>query len=258
MLKNERLQRILEWVNKRGLITVHEIVAELDVSDMTVRRDLDELEKAGKLIRVHGGAQSIENNQNYEKSNTEKLTQQMAEKEEIADLALPLIQDNETIFFGPGTTLECLARKVLDRNLRIITNSLPVFNILMTSPTIDVILIGGKYRDITGSFIGSLANQSIKSIKCSKVFVSANAIYKDLISTYSETEGKTQQLSIDSAIDKYLLADHTKFGKYDFYPFYSTSRFDKILSDSGLPDDVKEMYSNYTEIVTPQTPTDDD
>lgn len=252
MLKNERLQRILEWVNKKGLITVHEIVAELDVSDMTVRRDLDELEKAGKLIRVHGGAQSIENNQNYEKTNTEKLTQQIKEKEEIADLALPLIQDNETIFFGPGTTLECLARKVLDRNLRIITNSLPVFNILVTSPSIDVVLIGGKYRDITGSFIGSLADQSIKSIKCSKVFVSANAIYKDLISTYSETEGKTQQLSIDSAIDKYLLVDHTKFGKYDFYPFYSTSRFDKIITDSGISDEVKALYSTYTEIVSPE------
>lgn len=258
MLKNERLQRILEWVNKKGLITVHEIVAELDVSDMTVRRDLDELEKSGKLIRVHGGAQSIENNQNYEKSNTEKLTQQIKEKEEIARLALPLIQDNETIFFGPGTTIECLAKLVLDRNLRIITNSLPVFNILVTSSTIDVILIGGKYRDITGSFIGSLADQSIQSVKCSKVFVSANAIYKDLISTYSETEGKTQQLSIDSAIDKYLLVDHTKFGKYDFYPFYSTSRFDKIISDSGLSEEVRAFYSNYTEILVPEaSPAED-
>lgn len=252
MLKNERLQRILERVNQQGLITVQDIVAELSVSDMTVRRDLDELEKAGKLIRVHGGAQSIENNDNYEKSNTEKLTQQMKEKEEIAELALQFIQDGETIFIGPGTTLECLSRRLLDRNLRIITNSLPVFNILITGSNLDVILIGGKYREITGSFIGSLADQNIQTLKCSKVFVSANAIYKDLISTYSETEGKTQQLSIDSAIEKYLLVDHTKFGKYDFYPFYSTSRFDKIISDSGLSDEVKETYSHYAEILTPE------
>lgn len=252
MLKNERLQRILEWVNQKGLITVQEIVTELSVSDMTVRRDLDELEKSGKLIRVHGGAQSLENNDNYEKSNTEKLTQQMIEKEEIAELALQFIQDGETIFIGPGTTLECLSRRLLNRNLRIITNSLPVFNILITGSNLDVILIGGKYREITGSFIGSLADQNIQTLKCSKVFVSANAIYKDLISTYSETEGKTQQLSIDSAIEKYLLVDHTKFGKYDFYPFYSTSRFDKIITDSGLSDEVKEAYSHYTEILTPE------
>lgn len=257
MLKNERLQRILERVNQQGLITVQDIVAELSVSDMTVRRDLDELEKAGKLIRVHGGAQSIENNDNYEKSNTEKLTQQMKEKEEIAELALQFIQDGETIFIGPGTTLECLSRRLLDRNLRIITNSLPVFNILITGSNLDVILIGGKYREITGSFIGSLADQNIQTLKCSKVFVSANAIYKDLISTYSETEGKTQQLSIDSAIEKYLLVDHTKFGKYDFYPFYNTSRFDKIISDSGLSDEVKETYSQYAEILTPEA-TDQD
>lgn len=252
MLKNERLQRILERVNQQGLVTVQEIVAELSVSDMTVRRDLDELERTGKLIRIHGGAQSLDNNANYEKTNTEKLTQQIHEKEEIAELALPFIQDGETIFLGPGTTIECLARRILSRNLRIITNSLPVFNILVTSSTIDVVLVGGKYRDITGAFIGSLTDQTLQSLTCAKAFVSANAVYKDSVSTYSETEGRTQQLSIDCAIQKYLLVDHTKFGKYDFYPFYQTSRFDKVISDAGLSEDIRTLYSQYTELVTPE------
>lgn len=249
MLKNERLQRILERVNQKGLVTVQEIVAELRVSDMTIRRDLDELERQGKLIRVHGGAQSLDNNLNYERSNTEKLTQQIDEKTAIARLASQFIIDGETVFLGPGTTIECLAKEILHHNLRVITNSLPVFNILLTSKTITPILIGGKYRDITGAFIGSLADQNLRSITCSKAFVSTNAIYQDNISTYSETEGKTQQLSIDRAIEKYLLADHTKFGKYDFFPFYQTSRFDKIITDSQTSPEIIAEYQAYSDIL---------
>lgn len=74
MLKRERLQKIIEKVNINGIVTVNEIMEELDVSDMTVRRDLDELDKAGLLIRIHGGAQKVNASpipQNYEKSNTE-------------------------------------------------------------------------------------------------------------------------------------------------------------------------------------------
>ncbi len=72
MLKKERLLTIVEMVNKKGILTVNEIINQLDVSDMTVRRDLDELEKSGKLLRVHGGAQSLSYTLDQELSHTEK------------------------------------------------------------------------------------------------------------------------------------------------------------------------------------------
>lgn len=108
MLKRERLLTILEQVNERGIITVNDIIETLNVSDMTVRRDLDELEKAGKLIRIHGGAQSITMPNKKERSNSEKQTVQTKEKRELASYATQLVNDGETIFIGPGTTLEFL------------------------------------------------------------------------------------------------------------------------------------------------------
>lgn len=145
MLKRERLQKIIEKVNINGIVTVNEIMEELDVSDMTVRRDLDELDKAGLLIRIHGGAQKVNASpipQNYEKSNTEKYDIQTNEKLEIAQFAKQFINDGETIFIGPGTTLEKLATQLLDFKIRVVTNSLPVFNILNQSSTLDLILVG--------------------------------------------------------------------------------------------------------------------
>ncbi|MBJ8349713.1 DeoR/GlpR family DNA-binding transcription regulator [Streptococcus zalophi] len=252
MLKRERLQRILEKVNNEGLITVQEIIAELDVSDMTVRRDLDELEKNGKLIRVHGGAQSISQNSFYERSNTEKLTKQINEKKEIAAVAATLINDGETIFLGPGTTIECLARELRQRKLRIITNSLPVFNILKDSQSVDLILLGGEYRDITGAFVGSFANNYVKSLKFSKSFISANAIYKDRVATYSESEGELLNIVLNNSIQKILLVDYTKFGRYDFYVFYKTNYFDYLITDSNISQENQKIYNQYTEIIIPK------
>ncbi|MEC4601323.1 DeoR family transcriptional regulator, partial [Burkholderia vietnamiensis] len=94
MLKRERLQKIIEKVNINGSVTVNEIMEELDVSDMTVRRELDELDKAGLLIRIHGGAQKVHASpipQTYEKSNTEKYDIQTNEKLEIAQFAKQFI-----------------------------------------------------------------------------------------------------------------------------------------------------------------------
>lgn len=110
MLKRERLLTIMEKVNANGFITVTDIMESLRVSDMTARRNLDELARAGKLVRIRGGAQSISMPQKLERSNTEKLTVQIEAKKEIARYASQLINDGETIFIGPGTTLECLLR----------------------------------------------------------------------------------------------------------------------------------------------------
>lgn len=110
MLKKERLLKIIDFVNARGFITVSDIIDELEVSDMTVRRDLDELDKAGKIVRIHGGAQSISYSIDHELSHNEKLGVQMEEKGKIAELAASYVNDGDTVFLGPGTTIELLAQ----------------------------------------------------------------------------------------------------------------------------------------------------
>lgn len=252
MLKRERLLKILEKVNASGIITVNEIIRDLQVSDMTARRDLDELEKLGKLVRIHGGAQSISFPSKVEKSNTEKLSVQTKEKKEIAEAASSLVNDGETIFIGPGTTLEFFAEKLINRQVRVITNSLPVFSILKNSTSIDLILIGGEYREITGAFVGSITNQTISSLKFSKAFISCNAINGNDIATYNEAEGVIQKLALDNAFEKFVLVDSQKFDSYDFSVFYQLEQINQVITDTTIDSKVLENYRKYTEISVAQ------
>lgn len=249
MIKKERLNWILDQLSQQSIIRVTDIMEALQVSDMTVRRDLAQLEKEHRLIRIHGGAQSLSPINRREKTNLEKQSQQVAEKRQIAAYTAKRIQDGETIFIGPGTTLEFLAQELVERKLRIITNSLPIFEILQESPSVDLLLIGGEYRPVTGAFVGSLASNNIDSLVFSKAFIGANAIYKDAVATYNESEGTIQELALNKAIEKYLLVDHKKFNAYDFFIFYKTSDFNYVITDSKLSDDIKAQYETLTHVL---------
>ena len=250
MLKRERLQHINEKVNMLGIVTVNEIIEDLNVSDMTVRRDLDELEKSGKLLRIHGGAQSLTYSLDQELSHSEKSTVQMKEKKQIAQHAATLIKDGETIFLGPGTTIELLANFLKGRKIRVITNSYPVFEILVNYEEIDIILSGGEYRSNTGAFVGSIANSILNKLKFTKSFISCNGVHNEDISTYSTEEGEAQEIALNNSRDKFLLVDNKKFNRDDFYVYYNLHDFNAIITDSNINEDVRKHYSQYSTIIT--------
>lgn len=251
MLKQEKLDRILETVNTKGTITVKEIMTSLDISDMTARRYLQELADKDLLVRVHGGAEKLRTGSllSNERSNVEKQALQIAEKQEIAKFAGHLVEERETIFIGPGTTLEYFARELPIDNIRVVTNSLPVFLILNERKLTDLILIGGNYREITGAFVGTLTLQDLSSLQFSKAFVSCNGIKEHAIATFSEEEGEVQKIALQNANIKYLLADHSKFDKFDFYTFYNISEIDTVISDSKLSDKTLKSLAKETQII---------
>ena len=250
MLKKERLVRITQMVNQKGIISINEIMEQLEISDMTARRDLDELAEAGFLTRIHGGAQRLyKDEEPHEKTHIEKKVLQTKEKKLIAQKANSIIKDGETIFIGPGTTLEHLAVELKTRNIRVITNSLPVFLILNKSKTVDLLLIGGEYREITGAFVGSMATTNLKALRFSKAFVSANAVSDNAIATYSDVEGEIQQLALDNAVEKILLVDSTKFNRYDFFNFYTLEQIDTIITDNQISQDQLNEFGQLTTII---------
>lgn len=251
MLKQEKLDRILETVNTKGTITVKDIMTSLDISDMTARRYLQELADKDLLVRVHGGAEKLRTGSllSNERSNVEKQALQITEKQEIAKFAGHLVEERETIFIGPGTTLEYFARELPIDNIRVVTNSLPVFLILNERKLTDLILIGGNYREITGAFVGTLTLQDLSSLQFSKAFVSCNGIKEHAIATFSEEEGEVQKIALQNANKKYLLADHSKFDKFDFYTFYNISEIDTVISDSKLSDKTLKSLAKETQII---------
>lgn len=247
MLKNERFQIILDLLADKGTVTVKDIMNSLNVSDMTVRRDLTELDNLGKLKRIHGGAQSISLYKSEELSHVEKKEIHMEEKEEAAKYAAQFIHSNDTIFLGPGTTIELLATYIENPDLRIVTNSLPVFNIFQNKDeTYEIYLIGGGYRRRTGAFIGNIANDALKKFKIGKTFISVNGINNESIMTANIDEGLTQKIVLDNSQEKYIVMDHHKFNKEDFYEFYSLQNITGVITDSKISKELEKKYNEYT------------
>lgn len=145
--------------------------------------------------------------------------------------------------------MESFARELPIDNIRVVTNSLPVFLILNERKLTDLILIGGNYRSITGAFVGTLTLQNLANLQFSKAFVSCNGIKDNAIATFSEEEGESQRIALNNSNKKYLLADNSKFNKFDFYTFYNISDIDTIVSDSKLSKETFEQLSKQTKII---------
>ena len=176
MNKFQRLEEITKLVNKKGTVRISEITESFGVTDMTVRRDLIELEQQGLLKKIHGGARSNSAFQYREISHEEKHMLNIEEKKYIANIAADTIEEGDTIFLGPGTTVECFAEKISNQRLSVVTNCLPVFNILLKKKTeiFKVFLLGGEMRQVTESFVGEITNTSLEKMRFSKMFFSAN------------------------------------------------------------------------------------
>ena len=229
--KNKRLEAITKIVEEKGTVRVSDIVECLNVSDMTVRRDFTELEEIGVLKRTHGGAKSNNVSQYKELSHEDKYILNMEKKREIALKAVKLIEEGDTIFLGPGTTIELLAKEINFKSLRVLTNCLPIFEILSEkkSETFNAFLVGGEFRKITRSFVGEIANMTLKNINFNKTFFSCNAIKENDIMTSTFEESYTQEIVLNNSDEKYLLVDDSKFEKVDFINFYTLDKLTGIV-----------------------------
>lgn len=249
MLKKERLLKIVDLVNKNKMVTTSELMDQLNVSDMTIRRDLDELNKSGKLIRLHGGAQSIDSIDS-EQPHYQKKSVHVEAKKQVAQLSASFIKDNETIYIGSGTTLEYMIPYIKNKNLRVITNSLLIFqDIKSTAHNLDILLIGGNYREMSGAFIGSLTNDVLKKLKFDKAFVSANGIHDEFIMNASAEEGQTQEIALNNSRIKYIVADSSKLNRDDFCQFYSLYDIDGLVTNQLDNLSLTQHYQKYTKII---------
>lgn len=251
MLKRERLATITNLVDQSGVLTVRQISDKLGVSLMTVRRDLDELANARALIRLHGGAQSLTFKQPSELSRAQKRNIHVQQKEAVAKLAAGLVTDRDVVYIGPGTTNELLAQQMGNVAASVITNSLPVFQILKErAGQINLQLIGGAYRERSGAFIGSLANNMLGQLQTTKAFVSVNGIDANGISNANVEEGQTQQIALDHAKERYVVADSSKLGVRDFYAFYQLDRITALITDNQISAEDRTNYSTLTQVLT--------
>ncbi len=210
----ERQKQILSLLTRQGRLSVAEIVRQFSISEATARRDLGLLASQGKAQRVHGGVIAIEQAP-PELPILERTSEEIDEKSRIGRAAAERIAPRDTVFIGSGTTALEVARNLRGRTgLTVITNSLPVLNMLAGEKGITVISLGGMLRDSELSFIGHIAEQALAEVRADKVIMGARGLSLE----HGLTNDYLQETLTDRAILKIgreviLVADHSKINR---------------------------------------------
>ncbi|WP_409345735.1 DeoR/GlpR family DNA-binding transcription regulator [Paenibacillus sp. MBLB4367] len=241
MFAEERLQRIVELVNRQGKVTVAGLSEALSVSPVTIRRDLEGLEQKGLLMRTHGGAMPVQNSPfevAREMSFDEKGEALVAEKERIAEAAARLVHEEEAILLTPGTTNMFLAQKLSGiKELTVVTNAANIAVQLSRVPGFDVMLIGGKMRPKSYALVGPMADQALRGIRVDKLFLGVDGFdIEEGLTTPNILEASVNAQMIAIAKQVIVVADHSKFGKVTFSRIAGLDSVHTIVSDRMLPE----------------------
>lgn len=238
-LPEHRRSFILKAVEDRGSVTVVELAERLEVSMMTIRRDLVELEKEGAVRRVHGGAVSVRG-RSYEPLYPTRALQQSEAKERIGRLAASLVADGDSIALDIGTTIFEVARALVGRrNMTVLTPSLHVANLFISSPDVRLVVSGGIVRPVEGSCIGELSRLAFKRLYVDRAFLGVaciDAVYG--ISDHNWDDALIKQAMIEGAREVVVVADSAKFGTVAFAHVADFTQVHKIVTDKRPPDDI--------------------
>ena len=229
----ERQKQILSLLSQQGRLSVAEIVTQFSISEATARRDLETLAAQGKAQRVHGGVIAVEQAP-PELPILEREKEQADEKTRIGRAAASLVGNNETVFLGSGTTVLEIARNLRNhKNLTVITNSLPVLNILAGNKEITVVSLGGMLRESELSFIGHITEQALVEVRADKVFMGTRGVSLEhgLTNDYLQ-ETLTDRAILKSGREVIIVADHTKVNRVATVLLAPLSQMHTFVTDS--------------------------
>ncbi|AAK80892.1 DeoR family lactose phosphotransferase system repressor [Clostridium acetobutylicum] len=252
MLKEERLQKIVDMLDENNIIKITDINEKLGVTEITIRRDLKILEERGFLKRIYGGAKKVTQKAKddfKELSSNEKRKINIEQKKDVAKIAASMVEENDIIYIGPGTTNELIYDYINVSYAKVITNSMPVFLRFKDDSRYEVILVGGRYRKRTDVFVGSFTNEILKSMRVKIAFVGTNGICDNNVTTSNEEEGACQKIILDNAVEKYILCDSSKIGKEDFFGFYNLEDVTAVITDENIDEDLKNKYEKNVKII---------
>jgi len=246
MLVAERYEKIVSLVNERGSIRVSELSELCQVTEETIRRDLDRLEGAGRLRRSHGGAVSVKDTMLHpEIPYAVREITNADEKKRIALEAIKRISPKDRILLDASSTAWYMASDLPDIDLTVLTNSIKVATELSSKEKIEVISTGGTLAQRSLSFVGPLAERSLDAYHVDKVFLSCKGVHLERgISESNEMQARVKERMIGMADEVVLLADSTKFGVQAFTYVADLSQVHVIITDKRMPKDTIEQLEN--------------
>jgi DeoR/GlpR family transcriptional regulator of sugar metabolism len=238
MLASQRRSRIAQLVEEQGAVRVSELVDELGVSDMTVRRDIESLAAEGLLERVHGGAVAIAARVSEEPGFGVKSTLMTDQKRAIAEAAAALVEPGSSIGISAGTTTFELARAVREvPDLTVVTNSVPVAQLLHEAGTPgQTIVLTGGVRTPSDALVGPVAVSALRSLHVDRLFLGAHGVESRAgLTTPNLVEAETNRALAGCARRICALVDHTKWGVVGLSTFLELDRVDTFVTDAEIP-----------------------
>ncbi|MFJ4879184.1 DeoR/GlpR family DNA-binding transcription regulator [Streptomyces sp. NPDC088745] len=269
LLAEQRRALILDEVRRRGGVRVNELTRRLNVSDMTVRRDLDALARQGVVEKVHGGAVPVAEASTHEPGFEAKSALELSAKEDIARAAAAMAVPGSAVALSGGTTTYALARHLLDvPDLTVVTNSVRVADVFHTARqaggdtggAATVVLTGGV-RTPSDALVGPVADRAIASLHFDVLFLGVHGISAEAgLSTPNIAEAETNRRLVGSARRVVVVADHTKWGTVGLSSFAALDQVDAFVTDRGLSAAAREELAEHLPglVVAGESPDDPD
>lgn len=253
MDQRTRTEKIFERVQAAKLVKLSELSSEFGVSMPTIRKDIDELQRLGRVERVHGSVRLTSTQPETARSaDHAPVLPTSPEKALIGRKAASLISNGDSLILDCGATTTELAKNLLDRkNLRIVTNALNIAILLGAEPTNRVMLTGGIFKAETVAVSGEKASAFFEGMFVDKLFLAAGGVSMESGISYPDfIDLHVKRAMIDAAKTVYLLADSKKFGKREFAAFGAMESIDCLVTDEGLGDEfVTWLNSSGTRIL---------
>jgi DeoR/GlpR family transcriptional regulator of sugar metabolism len=237
MLSSERKMQILDYINKNGTVSIMQLAGVFNVSEMTIRRDLDDLDKQNAVKRIHGGAMKFTESSLQKKPFDDRKVNYFEEKRRIGIAAASLVNDKDTILLDFGTTTMEVAKNLgSKKDIFTVTNSIPIAVELSKHKNGDVLMIGGFIRDYNQlNLVGNHTLEILEKFSVDKLFLGAMGFHPTRSLVYydiEETVIRNKMIKISKEVN--VVIDSSKFGKDGLYSIGSFSKIDTIITDDKI------------------------
>ena len=254
MLAIERRNLILQKLQTERRVVVSSLALLYEVSEETIRRDLEKMEKEGLVVKSYGGAVINENN-NLDLPFNVRKTRNVVGKQRMANIAAQMIHEGENIFLDASSTALAIARAIKHKkDITIITNSLEIAVEMADASNIRVISTGGEILGSSLALVGQLTDKAIRSYFTDKAFISCKAIDTEAGFTDSdERHAQNKRSMLEGARSKVLVVDQSKFGKFSFAKIGDWKDIDTIITDAK-PDAfwLERLAANHIDCIYPE------
>ncbi len=241
----KRQKFIIEQIEQRGSVNVIDLATSLNVSDMTIRRDLNELEKVGIIRRIHGGAVSARG-RSYEPPLSLRSMENRPVKQLLGKYASEMVVEGDSIALDIGSTIYEVAASLRDtHNITIITPSIPIANLFFDRSDVRLILPGGIVRPGENSMVGEFARRNLELLFVDRLFLGVAAIDSQAgLTEYNMDDAAVKQTLIRNAKEVILVADSSKFEKIAFASVAPFGALHHLITNEEPPQELLAALKN--------------